>query len=113
MESRAIRIYYHPNLEIRSYLTPEPVTRPLVETFKRPLREDLELVVTRLGTAGAHMVRDLMSLPGIEHIRVKPKEVRIKKNPASSWNELEPGVLKIMERAVQRSRMRVLRGAKK
>lgn len=108
METGDIRVYVHPNAEIRSYLTPESITRPRVEVFTPPLERDPERLTAELGTVGAQAVRELLALPGLAGIRIKPKEVRIQKLPQSAWEDLEPDILHILERALRKSRMRLV-----
>jgi hypothetical protein len=71
--------------------------------------EDFDDLAVKLGTAGAQMVRDVMSIPGIAQIRVKPKEVRIRKVPHASWDVMEPEIIRIMDRTVRKSKMRILK----
>lgn len=110
MENDTVQVYYHPNPEIRSYLTDHTLTKPRLESFASPLMEDPDNLITKLGIAGAQMVRDIMSIPGIAQIRVKPKEVRIRKVPHASWDVMEPEIFRIMNRTVRKSKMRVLKG---
>ena len=108
MESDAVRVYRHPNTEIRSYLTQDEITRPLYETFENPLNETRDTLAQRLGTIGARVVQEVLALPGVAQIRFKPKEIRVRKTPTTAWDDLEPEILRVVERAVRRSRMRVL-----
>lgn len=110
MESKGVRVYYHPNTEIRSYLTQDEITNPLYETFENPLNEDYNSLVQRLGTIGARVVQEILALPGVAQIRFKPKEVRVRKTAPTTWDDLEPEIMRIVERAVRRSRMHVLKG---
>lgn len=109
MDSEAVRVYHHPNTEIRSYLTQDEITRPLYETFENPLNETQDSLSQRLGTIGARVVQEILGLSGVAQIRFKPKEIRVRKTLTATWEDLEPEILRIVERAVRRSRMRVLK----
>lgn len=110
METRDVRVYAHPNTEIRSYLTAHDITRPRVEVFTFPVEGDPDQRVSELGTIGAQTVRELMKIPGLAKIRIKPKEVRIQKVAHASWDDLEEEILRIMARAVRKSRMHLMKG---
>jgi hypothetical protein len=109
MRENDVRIYLHPNREIRSFLTSSPIMRPQVEVLENPVREMAENLNAKMGTIGAQTARDLLSIPGVAKIRIKPKEVIIQKAPAASWEEMEKQILRIMERAVRKSRIRVMK----
>ncbi len=109
MESQEVRVYRHPNPEIRSYLTNEEITKPRLEAFQRPPGEDPELLAKRLGTIGAQVILELTAVPGVQEVRIKPKEVRIRKAPFASWEAMEDQILRILASAVRRSRLRLLR----
>ena len=109
MEKPDVRTYTHPNEEIRSYLTTDAITKPRVEAFEPPLLADPPRLVETMGTVGALTVQELLKVPGVAKLRIKPKEVRIQKARDASWSEMEPEILRIMERAVRKSRMRVVK----
>ncbi len=109
METRDVRVYAHPNTDIRSYLTSEDITRPRVEVFTSAVEGDPDQRISELGTIGAQTVRELMKLPGLAKIRIKPQEVRVQKVPHASWDDLEEEILRIMERAVRKSRMHLMK----
>ncbi|MFO7785785.1 MAG: NifU N-terminal domain-containing protein [Thermodesulfobacteriota bacterium] len=109
MEAKDVRVYLHPNAEIRSYLTSNPIMKPQVEAFENPLRELPDHLAAKLGTIGAQAARELLSLSGVAKIRIKPNEVIIRKVPHVSWDDMEEEVLRIMDRAVRKSRMHVMK----
>ena len=109
MDSEDVRVYHHPNKEIRSYLTQDEITNPLHEAFENPLTEDEDRLAARLGSIGTHVVKEILALSGVAQIRFKPKEIRVRKIPDVTWDDLEPEILRIVERAVRRRRMRVLK----
>ncbi len=108
MVDEDIRIYLHPNEENRSYLTSHAITKPRVEVFAPPLDVDPGGLAARLGTIGAQAVQELLAVPGVARIRIKPKEVRIQKSARASWDDMESDVLRILKRAVRKSRIRVV-----
>ena len=107
MEDEDVQVYLHPNAEIRSYLTPHDITKPRVEVFAPPLDVDPSGLAAKLGTIGARAVHELMGVPGVARIRIKPKEVRIQKTARASWETMEEEVLRILRRAVRKSRIHV------
>jgi hypothetical protein len=110
METEEVRVYRHPNPEIRSYLMGEDITRPRVEAFQRPLAEDAKELSGRLGTIGAQVVRDVMEIQGVLDIRIKPKELRVRKAPDAEWEAIEGQILRILASAARRKKLRVLKG---
>ncbi len=107
MEDEDIRIYLHPNAENRSYLTSHAITKPRVEVFAPPLDVDPGDLAARLGTIGARTVQELLAVPGVARVRIKPKEVRIQKTTQASWDDLEGDILRILKRAVRKSRIHI------
>jgi hypothetical protein len=105
MEDQDIRVYLHPNAEIRSYLTAHDITKPRMEVFAPPLDVDPSGLAAKLGTIGAQAVHELLGVPGVARIRIKPKEVRIQKSARASWDDMESDVLRILNRAVRKSRI--------
>lgn len=101
-----IAVYRHPNAEIRSYLTRDTVSNPLVESFRAPYGPDKIKSLPSLGAIGKQIVQELMSLPGITEIRVKPKEIRIIKKSEAAWESLEGPILRILTSALKRKRLR-------
>ncbi len=66
-------------------------------------------MAAKLGTIGAQATRELLSLSGVAKIRIKPNEVIIQKVPHVSWDDIEEEILRIMDRAVRKSRMHVMK----
>ena len=104
-----VTIYHHPNPEIRSFLTTEEISAPRVEIFKSPLTEDAEQIRIRLGRIGAHIVKEIMTMPGVDEIHIKPKEVRLKKALTFAWDDIEEQVVVIIKRALRRKQIRIIR----
>jgi hypothetical protein len=105
-----IRIYRHPNPLMRSFLTQEDISTPRVEVFKHPLREDRGAALHELGPIGGQVVKELMAIPGVSEIRIKPKEIRMKKEPDTPWEAIQEKAVTIMERALRRKRIRLVEG---
>jgi hypothetical protein len=97
-----VLVYRHPNPEIRSFLTPKAISSYRVEYFKRDFFDQSEASVKSLGLIGEHAVRELMALPGIEEIHIKPREVWIKKSTATAWDDIEDKIIQILKRALRK-----------
>ena len=54
-------------------------------------------------------MREIMAIPGVEEIYIKPKEVRMKKSPSISWDEIEKKIIEILDRALRRKEIRVIK----
>ena len=106
MTEAAISIYHHPNPEIRSFLTQVDLFPPRVTLYKNPLDETAEAEFKKTGTLGSQIVRDIMALSGVKEIRVKPKEVRMKKEENTSWDDIEDKVCRILDRALRKKRIK-------
>ncbi len=106
-------VYRHPNPVIRSFLTPIEISTYRVEHFKGSLNEDSEELLKGLGTIGEMVVREIMAIPGVEELYIKPSEVRMKKNPSVSWEEIERRTIEILNRALRRRGIRLIKGVRK
>jgi hypothetical protein len=106
LEEGTIKIYHHPNPEIRSFLTQEDLFPPRVTLYKNPLDNTAEEEFKKTGTLGSQIVRDIMALSGVKEIRVKPKEVRMKKEEKTSWDDIEDKVCRILDRALRKKRIK-------
>ena len=106
MADGTINIYRHPNPEIRSFLTQEDLFPPRVVLYKNPLNETADEDFKKMGVFGSQIVRDIMSLPGVKEIRVKPKEIRMKKEESASWEDIEEKVCQILDRALRKKRIK-------
>ncbi len=110
MQEHRITIYRHPNQDIRSFLLPVDVSAPRVEHFEFPLGEQEEDArMKALGAIGAAVVKDMMQLPGIRKVSIKPREIRVQKDPQASWEEMQLQLLQILRRALRRKRIRLVR----
>ena len=110
MSEPKISIYVHPNSEIKSFTTMESISPPRVEYFKNPLNKETEASLKQLGIIGAQIVEEVMAIPGVNEIRIKPKEVRIKKELNASWDDIEDKVCKILKRALKRKGIKIVKG---
>jgi hypothetical protein len=110
MSAQKVRIYDHPNPQLKSFLTSLEICAYRVEHFKRPLDRGSEKALEQIGAIGAQVVRDLMALPGVHEVSIKPKEVRIKKGTAYSWGDIQERALEILLRALRRKELRIVRG---
>lgn len=89
MQNPKIVVYDYPNPEIKSFITTFEMSSPRVEHFKKPLDKGSEDTLCRFGVIGAQIVREIMSIPGVKEIYIKPKEIRMKKAISSSWEDIE------------------------
>lgn len=112
MKDKKIVIYDHPNPEMKSFLLDEDISAPRVSFFTRPLAEEDE-TLRQLGTLGAQVVKAVLAIPSVIEIRVRPKDIRVRKEASAAWEEIEPRILTILERALRRKQMRVVRGGRK
>jgi hypothetical protein len=112
MNDREVTIYHHPNPEIKSFLTAQDISAPRVEIFRPPLNEDADATFGRLGRIGANIVKEILTIPGVKEVHIKPKEVRLIKERASSWDDIEDQVVVIMKRALRRRRFRVVKDSR-
>ena len=104
-----VTIYRHPNPGLRSFFTSEEISSFRVEHFKKPLNRDSEETLKSLGHIGARLVYEIMDIPHIKEIRIKPKEILLKKEESSSWEEIEEKVTAIIYRAFRRKRIKVIK----
>ena len=108
MKKPKIDIYHHPNPEIKSFLLEEDLIPPYVERFKSPLDENSRKTLNKLGFIGAQVVKDITDLAGIREIRIKPKELIVKKELSFSWADLEGRIRNILERALKRRQIKAV-----
>jgi hypothetical protein len=106
-----ITVYYHPNLEIRSYLTEEAISSLRVEHLKGPLTDETAKALNKLGLIGARVAKEILEIKGVSEIRMKPQEIWVKKTNSSSWDELERKILSIIGRALRRKKIRLVNRA--
>ncbi|MBU1397758.1 MAG: NifU N-terminal domain-containing protein [Proteobacteria bacterium] len=62
-----------------------------------------------LGSIGAWTVREIMAIHGVMEIRIKPKEILIKKEMSSSWEGIEDRVINVLKRAMRRKQIRLVK----
>jgi len=87
-----IMIYRHPNTEIRSYLTSDEISKYRGEIFTAQDGDAFEARLKSLGTIGGQVVREVLAIPGVRKVEIKPRELRVQKEPPASWDEIEPGL---------------------
>jgi hypothetical protein len=110
MRNPKIVVYNYPNPEIKSFITTFEISSPRVEHFKKPLDKDSEDTLWQLGIIGAQIVKEIMSIPGVKEIHIKPKEIRMKKEISSSWEDIEKQVITILNRAFRKKQIKVIKG---
>ncbi|MBW1701339.1 MAG: NifU N-terminal domain-containing protein [Deltaproteobacteria bacterium] len=111
MRSPEIVIYNHPNPEMKSFLTTVEISAPCVEHFRKPLKKDQEDTLKKqLGVIGTQIVNEIMAIPGIKEMTIKPKEILIKKERPSFWEEIEKPVIEILNRALRKKQIKMIKG---
>lgn len=106
-----IVIYNHPNPEMKSFLTTVEISAPRLERFKKPFdRDSIDVLKKQLGFIGAQIVKEIMSIPGVKEMSIKPKEVFIRKEISCDWEEIESPVIDILKRGLRRKKFKVVKG---
>ena len=109
MDENKISIYHHPNPEMKSFLTQEDISALRVEHFKNALENIPDSSLKALGPIGARIVTEILAISGIREIRIKPKEVLVKKERTADWKGIIPAVVRILERSLRRKRMKIVK----
>ena len=104
-----VRVYRHPNPEIRSFLTGADIYPPRVGNYSAPFDCTDRKLQEGLGFIEVQMIRDIMAVPGITKIAAKPKEIRVSKNTSCSWDEIEKAVINAIERAIMRKKIKIIK----
>jgi len=109
MEEESIEVYLHPNPEIRSYLTHRAISPPRVGIFRNPLDEEARGALRTLGEIPARIVMDILSLPGVEEVHIKPKEIRVKKSITVTWETIQGPIIETLRRSLRRKGIRIVK----
>jgi len=104
-----IVVYEHPNPHIKSFFIPDPISPPRVEIFRAPLPQSSREKMKSLGNIGARVVQELLDIPGIIEVRTRPREMLLKKDRAASWEDMVPQALKILQRALRKQQIHLVR----
>lgn len=103
-----ITVYHHPNPQIRSYLLEESISSLRVEHLKGPLTAETAKSLTKLGLIGSQVAKEILEIGAVYEIRMKPKEVWVKKVELSSWDEVEEKIFNIIGRALRRKKIKLV-----
>jgi hypothetical protein len=109
MGDQEIVVYYHPNPELRSFLTRVEICAPRVEYFKVPLTEESDPTLAQLGALGAQIVKAIMLIPGVMEIRIKPKEIQVRKGTTVSWESIQNSIIEVLRHSLKRKQLRIVR----
>ena len=109
MNKREISIYHHPNPEMKSFLTREDISAMRVEHFKGSPDNISDAALHSLGPIGSRVVKEIFKIPGIREIRIKPKEILVKKEGESLWADIEPLIIETLERSLRRKKIKVVK----
>ncbi len=102
-------VYHHPNSQIKSFITSIDISAFKVEYFRNPLGKDSREALKGLGIIGESVVKEIMTIPGVEEIYIKPNEVRLKKIPSFSWEKINEKTIVILNRALRKKEMRIIK----
>lgn len=69
--------------------------------------------LTVLGTVASQIVRDIISIPGVREIRIKPNEVRVKKESYAQWEDIQERIVDTLRHALRKRQLRLVRGRSK
>ena len=109
MAEQEIVIYDHPNREMKSFLTQVELSPPRLEHFKKPLDTESQAILAQLGLIGSQLVKEIMALPGVMSLRIKPKEIMVKKEVSASWEDIQDKILLILRRSLRKKGMKIVR----
>lgn len=109
MDAHEVVVYHHPNPELRSFFTKLEISTPRVEHFKKPLNADSKDRLKTLGSIGAWTAKAILDTPGVKELRIKPKEILIKREASFFWEEVEETVIKIIRHALRRKEIRIIK----
>jgi len=104
-----IVIYKHPNPHIKSFFIPGPIWPPRVEIFRAPLQQSSREKMKNMGNIGAGVVQELLDIPGIIELRTRPREVLLKKDRVTSWEDIVPQALEILRRALRKQQIHLVK----
>lgn len=104
-----LRVYHHPNPDFRSFLLEEEIAPPRVERFQVPMDREQGLRARGLGPDGERAVLEIMALPGVHEVRIKPLELRVRKASDASWEALTPRISHSVLSLLKRRRIRVVK----
>ena len=65
-----------------------------------------------MGIIGAGIVREILDIPGVKELHMKPKEILVKKEASYLWEDIEDKIVKILHRAFRRKEIRVVKTKK-
>jgi hypothetical protein len=109
MAEQDIVIYHHPNTEMKSFLLSQEISAPRVEHLRNPMTAEAQAALKSLGVLGGQVAEDILRIPGVAALQMKPKEVRVKKEVSASWDDIQGKVLEILRRALRRKQMKIVR----
>ena len=103
-----IEVYHHPNPEIASFLVPEEISPPRLDHFTAASPGDPGISPSVLGRIGSRAVGEILAVPGVKEVRVRPKEIRVKKETGVPWEDIEARIIHILEGAVRKKRIKAV-----
>jgi Scaffold protein Nfu/NifU N terminal len=104
-----IVVYEHPNPHMRSFFISVSIWPPRVEVFHKSSLDTSRDDVKSLGNIGARMAKELLEIPGLRELMMRPGEILVKKDRAVAWQNIEPEVLKILQRALRKYQIHLVK----
>lgn len=91
-----IRVERVPNPQVLVFHVNRVISRAAIQDFWRPLRENSEQYLAKVGKKGAEIVRRVLRLPGVSEVFISPYELSVTIAGVYSWESLEPSILKVL-----------------
>jgi hypothetical protein len=107
--NKDIAVYEHPNPHMKSFFISAPLWPLRVEIFRKPLPEISGEKMKSLGNIGGRVIQELLEIAGVRELWTRPREILVKKERAASWQDIEPGVLEILRRALRKQRIHLVK----
>jgi hypothetical protein len=76
--------------------------------FSAPLQGYQEEYLEEVGVVGAALVREVIAIPGVVHVRIRLYALSVEIAPAFDWEDVEPAVLDALVRALEKKEQLVV-----
>ena len=103
-----ITVYEHPNPQLRSFFISASTLPPRVEVFHKSSLDGSWENMQGLGSIGLRMAKELLEIPGLKELRMRPGEILVKKHRAAAWLDIEPEVRRILQRALRKQQIHLV-----
>lgn len=92
-----VKISRCPNENILNIDLTLEISKSVNETFYRPLGKSSERYLQKIGPIGSQIVRNIMPIPGITEISIKPYELLIGKSNLFCWEKIISRIIYVLE----------------